>query len=62
MAAVAWVGKGFTPFLVAPLAVLAYVAGLRLTGALEQAQVAAFQGFFARKLGGIRRRMMGSAG
>jgi O-antigen/teichoic acid export membrane protein len=62
MAAVAWVGRGFTPFVMAPLAVLAYVGGLRLTGALDHAQVAAFQGFFTRKFAGLRRRMAGSGG
>jgi hypothetical protein len=61
MVAVAWLGRGFNPLVSAPAAVLAYGVALRLTGAIDKTQLAGLQGFVARKLGALRRRMTGSA-
>lgn len=60
MGAVAWALRDFHPLLVAPLSLLAYAAALRLTGAIDQSQVAALKSFFERKLGGLRRRILRS--
>ena len=60
MGAVAWALRGFHGLLVAPVSLLAYAAALRLTGAIDQTQVAALKGFFERKLGGLRRRILRS--
>jgi len=60
MASVAWLGRGLSPFAVAPAAVVAYVVALRLTGAVDKTQVAALQAFVSRKFGALRRRMVGS--
>ena len=49
MALVARLLKGFSPFLGAPLAVLAYGIALWATGGVEKQQVAAIRSFIARK-------------
>ncbi|MEO8905005.1 MAG: oligosaccharide flippase family protein [Polyangiaceae bacterium] len=49
MALVARLLKGFSPFLGAPLAVLAYVIALWATGGVEKQQVAAVRAFVSRK-------------
>jgi O-antigen/teichoic acid export membrane protein len=60
MAGVAWLGRGFSAYAIAPAAVLAYVLALRLTGAIDKEQVAGLQSFMARKFAGVRRRMAGA--
>jgi O-antigen/teichoic acid export membrane protein len=46
--------KSITPFVAAPLAVLAYGAALLATGGIEKAHVAAIRGFVGRKLSRAR--------
>jgi O-antigen/teichoic acid export membrane protein len=50
MAATARLLSGITPFVAAPLAVVAYVACLSVTGGLDKAQLAALRGFVTKKL------------
>jgi O-antigen/teichoic acid export membrane protein len=50
MAAVARLLRGWSPFLVAPIAVVAYVTTLRLTGGIDQDQARSIREFVQRKI------------
>ena len=49
MAAAAWVLRGITPFVAAPLSTVVYFGCLYLTGGLEKDQIALFTGALGRK-------------
>ena len=54
MAVVARVARPLTPYVAAPLSVIAYAIVLRVTGAVDQAQVDQLRGFVMRRLPGRR--------
>lgn len=49
MSAIAWSLSSFSPFLAAPLALIAYVASLWITGGIDRAQLEALRTLFNRK-------------
>jgi Na+-driven multidrug efflux pump len=55
MAGVAYATRSITPFVAAPLAVMAYGIALFVTGAIEKDQIAAIQGAISRRLARFKR-------